>query len=405
MANLSALKRFNLDEVFWFQEGPGVRKWQFTDSGIKLLNVANIEKNRTINLGKTDRHLDFKEVEDRYSHFLLDAGDLVIASSGISFDDDGMLRTRGAFVEERHLPLCLNTSTIRFKSKPEISDLGYLQHWLDSREFREQITKRVTGSAQQNFGPSHLKEIKITLPPIPEQRRIAAILDQADALRAKRREALAQLDSLTQSIFVDMFGDAQTIFNKWPTKKLGEILDFLTSGSRGWAEYYSDCGALFLRIQNVCRDELRLEDVAFVNAPNSAEAKRTKVQEGDVLLSITADLGRTAVIPAGLGDAHINQHLSILRTSKVMPRYLSAFLTSPAGQREIHGRDKHGVKAGLNFDDIRSFRLPIPPEPLQCEFVQRTNFVTTQKIRYQQSLAELEGLFASLQHRAFRGEL
>ena len=95
-----------------------------------------------------------------------------------------MLRTRGAFVEERHLPLCLNTSTIRFKAKPDVLDLGYLQHWLDSREFREQITKLVTGSAQQNFGPSHLNAIKINLPPIIEQHRIAAILDQADALRA-----------------------------------------------------------------------------------------------------------------------------------------------------------------------------------------------------------------------------
>src|SRR5207244_718315 len=86
-----------LDDAFWFQEGPGVRKWQFRDSGVKLLNVANILKDGTLDLGRTDRYLGVDEVESRYKHFLVVAGDLVVASSGISFDHDGMLRTRGAF--------------------------------------------------------------------------------------------------------------------------------------------------------------------------------------------------------------------------------------------------------------------------------------------------------------------
>jgi len=282
-------------------------------------------------------------------------------------------------------------------------DTGYLVHYL--RTQKTHFQKLARGATIKGITRNVVSDLSIPLPSLPEQRRIAVILDQADALRTKRREALVQLDSLTQSIFIEMFGDAQIIFNKWPTKKLGEILDFLTSGSRGWAEYYADSGALFLRIQNVCKDELKLDDVAFVNAPDSTEAKRTKVQEGDVLLSITADLGRTAVIPAGLGNAHINQHLSILRTSAVIPKYLSAFLTSPAGQREILGRDKHGVKAGLNFDDIRSFRIPMPPQLLQHDFCQKVETVEKQRVLHQQALIELDSLFASLQHRAFRGEL
>lgn len=216
---------------------------------------------------------------------------------------------------------------------------------------------------------------------------------------------MAQFDSLRQSIFIEMFGDAQTIHEKWAVKPLGEMLEFLTSGSRGWAEYYSETGALFLRIQNVCCDELDLTDVAFVSAPDSAEARRTEVREGDVLLSITADLGRTAVVPPDIGKAHINQHLSILRTRAVMPRYLSAFLASPAGQRVVMGRNKQGVKAGLNFDDIRSFRIPVPPDSLQHDFVTMTEEVGRQRLIHHQSLKEIDCLFSSLQHRAFRGEL
>ena len=117
---------------------------------------------------------------------------------------------------------------------------------------------------------------------------------------------------------------------------------------------------MFLRIQNVGRNKLLLDDTAFVRAPDTAEARRTQVQSGDVLLSITADLGRTAVIPKGIGRAFINQHLAILRLNDVDPHFVSAFLASPAGQVQIGGMNRQGVKAGLNFDNIRSILRPPP---------------------------------------------
>ena len=273
----------------------------------------------------------------------------------------------------------------------------------------EEITAGVKsaahGVAMLHMTKGGIEAWPIPLPPLAEQRRIAEVLDRAEALRAKRSKALAQLDSLTQSLFLDLFGDHATILQKWPTKKLGELLDFLTSGSRGWAEYYSESGDLFLRIQNVRRDELLLDDIAYVKAPDTAEAKRTRVQAGDVLFSITADLGRTAVVPDGIGPAFINQHLSILRTKALIPRFLSAYFASPVGARQVSGRNKHAVKAGLNFDDIRSFVIPVPPISLQREFARRVTAVEALKMTQRTSLAELDALFATLQHRAFRGEL
>ncbi len=289
--------------------------------------------------------------------------------------------------------------------RPETARLltGYLYHFLQTRVSR--LRARSQGMAQGVITREMLQDIAIPLPPLPEQRRIAEILDKADALRSKRRAALAQLDTLTQSIFLDLFGNHTTILNKWPTKRLGELLEFLTSGSRGWAEHYAESGDLFLRIQNVRRDELLLDDIAYVKAPDTAEAKRTRVQPGDVLLSITADLGRTAVVPEGIGPAFINQHLSILRTKALVPRFLSAYLTSPVGQRQVLGRNRQAVKAGLNFDDIRSFVVPVPPIELQRDFTRRIAAVEALKTPHQTSLTELDALFSSLQHRAFRGEL
>ncbi len=198
--NSSSWKPLPLPDCYWFQEGPGVRNWQFTDKGVKLLNVGNIEKNGFLNLGKTSKYLAEEEAYGKYKHFLVDPGDLVIASSGITFDQDGLLRTRGAFVSQRDLPLCMNTSTIRFKAIEGVSDLCFLWVWLGSTEFRSRITRRVTGSAQQNFGPSHLKSLAITLPPFSIQEDFATRVEAVGQLRSVQQAQQDELDSLFASL-------------------------------------------------------------------------------------------------------------------------------------------------------------------------------------------------------------
>jgi type I restriction enzyme, S subunit len=294
-----------------------------------------------------------------------------------------------------------SVAAIRPDAREVLSDYLY-------RVMSTQVGRLRSGSqglAQGVITREMLADLRVAVPPLDEQRRLAAILDQADALRAKCRHALAHLAALNQSIFLDMFGDRRAIMAKWPTKSLGELLQFLTSGSRGWAKYYSDSGQPFLRIQNVRRDALVLDDIALVDAPDTAEAKRTTVKPGDVLLSITADLGRTAVVPADLGTAFINQHLSILRTSSVAPEYLSTFLASEAGQAQILGRNRQGVKAGLNFDDIRSLEIPLPPRELQEEFVNLVHSIRKQRDAMTDMAARSEDLFRSIQARAFVGQL
>lgn len=242
--------------------------------------------------------------------------------------------------------------------------------------------------------------LKVEVPSPGEQRRIAAILDHADALRAKRRQVLIHLDALTRSLFYNMFGSQD-----WPREALGDRLQFLTSGSRGWAKYYASTGDKFIRIQNVKGGYLEQTDMAYVIAPDSAEARRTAVQAHDVLLSITADLGRTAVVPDDIGRAYISQHLALLRAPSLTPRYLADFLASPAGQREILGKNRGATKAGLNFDDVRSVSVPVPPADLQARYAEQVERVDTQRGGALTAQAAWDQLFASLQASAFRGEL
>ena len=182
----------------------------------------------------------------------------------------------------------------------------------------------------------------------------------------------------------------------WQTKPLGELLSFLTSGSRGWAKHYSDSGDIFLRIQNVGRNQMLLDDVAFVDAPDSAEARRTRVEPGDVLLSVTADLGRTGVVPEGIGRAYINQHLVILRVTGIHPPFLSAFLASPEGQKQVMGRNRHAVKAGLNFDDVRSFNIPLPPLAEQRRIAEVLDRAEALRAKRRAALAQLDSLIHSV---------
>jgi type I restriction enzyme S subunit len=280
-------------------------------------------------------------------------------------------------------------------------DSHYFSHYFRTPEYRHTISNLAAGANINNLRNEHLSDLRIPLPSLDEQKRIAAMLDKADELRRKRRESITALDSLTHSIFLDLFGDPVTNPFGFKTIDLGSQLDFLTSGSRGWAQYYSDEGSLFLRIQNVCSGQLQLDDVAYVNAPDTAEAKRTLVQAGDVLLSITADLGRTAVVPVGIGSAYINQHLAILRSSSINPTYLAQFLLTDAGQRQFGMLNKSAVKAGLNFSDIRSVNILLPPKDLQEEFAKRCTAIQTQRERLLAAQSETENLFTALQQKAF----
>lgn len=281
----------------------------------------------------------------------------------------------------------------------------YLYHFLRRPETVDRVSALSVGINLPRISPRTLITLPVPMPPLEEQRRIAEVLDRADALRAKRRASLAQFDALTQSIFLDMFGDERDVLKRWTTVKLGVIADFLTSGSRGWAKHYAVRGSLFLRIQNVQYDRLILDDVAFVEAPNTAEARRTRTRDGDVLLTITADLGRTAVVPQTVAGAFINQHLALIRSSAIVPRFLSAYLSSPSGQAQILRSNRQGVKAGLNFDDVKALTLPFPSLALQNRFAGLADNVDAVRRSFERAANETDALFTSLQHRAFRGEL
>jgi len=381
------------DSGTWGDEAP-------EGAGFPVLRSSNIQGGR----------LDLSEVawrlipEANTARRLLQSGDLLITKSSGSPD---LIGKCCQFTQpEGGTKFYFSNFTLRLRADHNRADSRWLFFWLSSPRGRAVLAAmNTTTSGLRNLNIGLYLSQLVPAPPVTEQRRIAAVLDKADTIRRKRQQALQLTDELLHSAFLDIFGDPITNPKGWGSDLLGNRLTFLTSGSRGWADYYSKSGRLFLRIQNVGRNRMLLDDVAYVQPPDTTEAQRTLVRPGDVLLSITADLGRTAVVPEGLGPAHINQHLALLRPTSVEPVYLAAYLASAGGQTQLLKRNRQGVKAGLNFDDIRSLRVLLPPRERQQSFAEFQRSVEKLKTRYADVTEETQQLFHSLVQRAFCGEL
>ena len=220
---------------------------------------------------------------------------------------------------------------------------------------------------------ANLLQIEIRVPDMDIQQNIVSVLDKICYLIELRQKELYNLDQLVKSRFIEMFGNPKSNPNSYPISQLSEHIKFLTSGSRGWAQYCVDNGSeWFITIKNVKDCRISIDNMQPINAPDNAEAKRTKVQEGDLLISITADLGRTGVVTKEIADhgAYINQHLTCIRLNKEIlnPMYVAFFMESPAGKEQFESKNQSAVKAGLNFNSINSLRLLVPPLELQNQF-------------------------------------
>ena len=192
-------KLAKLSEYVFFQEGPGLRNWQWTNDGMKVINVKNILPDGSIDLSNSDRYISLEEFEQRYSHFAVENGDIVVASSGNTYGKVGRIYLH-------HLPLMMNTSVIRFQPlSPTNLNPDYLFSFLRSDLFRNQVESFVIGSAQPNFGPSHLKMMEIPVPPLPTQRKIAAVLSAYDDLIENNTRRIKILEEMASAIYREWF--------------------------------------------------------------------------------------------------------------------------------------------------------------------------------------------------------
>lgn len=250
--------------------------------------------------------------------------------------------------------------------------------------------------------------LPLLLPPLPEQKRIAAILDAVDALRAKRRESIEQLDSLTQSTFLEMFGDPVMNPKGWEVKAFENVCNKITDGEHGTVERV-DQGVLYLMARNIAvSGDIDLTNVSFIkDVDHQRIVSRCNPEVDDILLvCVGATIGKTALVPAGL-DFSLARSVALIKPDRALlaPSFLNQYLRSEPGQSQLFRSRNTAAQSGLYLGKIKKLELIVPPLDLQNRFASIVESIEQQKVRLKTHLAELDTLFASLQSRAFNGEL
>jgi type I restriction enzyme, S subunit len=355
-------------------------------------------------------------------------------------------------------PRAFSNHMTRLRVYPERIDPRYCAVWLHQLwrdgEFARQCNNHVS---QASISREVLRELEIPLPPLPEQKRIVEAIERLTARVGAARDRLANVPAILkrfrQAVLAvacsgrltedwreangqeggaaDLLRLTESVRSKegriprvagvpddldapagWSPAYFGNLLTLLTSGSRGWAEFYSDTGPLFIRSQDINTDALVLADMAHVDPPQSADRARTRAKRYDVLLTITgANVTKCAHISADLPEAYVSQHVALCRLAvPELSPFVHLWLTSPQHGRKVLLDNAYGAgKPGLNLDNIKEVPVALPSLSEQAEIVRRVDslmkLANTIEHRVAAAQARSDKLTQSILAKAFRGEL
>ena len=393
-------KKVKLNDICFFQEGPGVRKYQYCNEGIKLINVSNLV-NGEIDLSNSNRYISKEEAYGRYKHFLIDEGDLIIASSGIKVE---YLDKKVAFIKREHLPLCMNTSTIRFKVKDENElDIFYLSYFFKSKNFKNQISKLITGSAQLNFGGSHLKKINLFLPELSAQKKVSNLLLLIDNTIKNMRRKIMLLEQLKKSLFTSIFGDIKNNDKNWEIKKLGEVVQTQYGTSKKATSIVGEFP--ILRMNNITYSgEMDYKDLKYIELSDS-EKEKFLLKKGELLFNRTNSkelVGKTGLFNLDIPMVFAGYLIRIKPSNLIHSKFLLFFMNSEYMKKLLYNKAKNIVgMANINAKELEDFSIILPPIELQNKFAERVEKIEKLKFEIEKSIEEAQKLYNSLISKYF----
>ncbi|MBC5833799.1 restriction endonuclease subunit S [Flavobacterium sp. F372] len=302
-------------------------------------------------------------------------------------------------------PFKVKSSAMKIlKAVENKASLRYLYYKMQTISIDKDLHKR--------YWISKYSQIDIELPNLPTQQKIANILDKADELSQYNKQLIEKYEALTQSLFLDMFGDPVRNEKGWEKTELRNVTSKIGSGStpRGGKEAYHSEGISLIRSLNIYDNEFKYKNLAFINDDQAKKLKNVTVESNDVLFNITgASVCRCTVVPDEVLPARVNQHVSILRpiSEKLHPLFLSHLLISENIKNHLLGVGSAGgaVMEAITKEQLEKFKIPLPPIKLQIQFAERVAIIETQKQQAQEALVKSEALFQGLLQQAFNGEL
>ena len=276
--------------------------------------------------------------------------------------------------------------------------------------YEGQLAAKGTGTTFKAITQDVVKNLEIPVPPLSEQERIVArieeLFSQLDAGVETLKNTKAQLAVYRQAVLKEAFTGLSE------KKPIREMSSLVTSGSRGWAQYYADCGARFIRITDLTRNgiQLKKDSIQYVILPEKAEGKRSRLLDGDVLVSITADLGSIALVPENIDEAYINQHIAMIRFNNPSHgEFMAWYLRSEWGQKDLLKNKRGGGKLGLGLDDIRDTPVPVISDDTAQQIVayinNRLSVCENIEKTMENALSQAEAMRQSILKDVFEGSL
>lgn len=374
------------------------------EDGIPLVTSKNL-KNGKIDFS-TCTNISAEDHEQISKRSAVDDGDILYAMIGTIGNPVIVQGDRDFSIK--------NVALFKF-SKSQVFN-RYFYHLLGSSLVTQQFEKNARGGTQKFVSLGNIRALQIPLPPLEEQKRIAAILDKADAIRQKRKQAIELADAFLRSVFLDMFGDPVTNPKGWEQVPLSTLSDKILNGTtpKGGSDVYVEKGIAFLRSQNVWKKRIDLDDIVYLDDATHAKMSKSSLKHKDILITKTgrintenSSLGRAAIYRGKDDEANINGHVYLVRLKPDnVHEFIEFILTTKEYRDHIRAVCVGGIdKRQLNKNHIEELPIICPPSSEQQRFVKILH--QSQKVldNYKEQLVEAQNNFSALTQKAFSGQL
>lgn len=379
-------------------------------SNTLVCRMSNIRPDATFNILYNPKYLP-DTYANKYKDYLLKDGDIIIAMTDMA--SDSKILGVPTIVDTKGFNLLLNQRVGKLcKINFNKAHVPYLKKVLSRPELKSYYKRFSGGGLQLNISKSDILNIRIPLPSIDDQIRIAEVLTRAEKLIAKRKESISALDEFLKSTFLEMFGDPVRNEKGWEKKYLKSLTKKIGSGATpiGGDSSYKTEGISLIRSMNVYDNMFKYKDLAHIDEVQAEKLKNVIVEMDDVLLNITgASVCRCTLVPKDILPARVNQHVAIIRVkgNDLNSIFLSSLFTSNSYKQQLLkiAKQNGATREALTKDQIENLEILLPPLPIQNKFAAIVEKVEAMKVKYNESLVEMEKLYGSLSQRAFRGEL
>ena len=392
------MRMVELGSVCEIKNGYAFKSSEFKKSGTPLIRISSFD-NGPVYFDDKTVYVDSSYLKTK-SGFKVEKGDVLIALSGATTGKYGIYTGDEPSLLNQRIGLLKSGASEQMTDK-------FFYYYLSV--LKSEILRNAGGAAQPNISTKSISEFKIPLPPLDQQKKIAAILDAADAYKQKTKALIEKYDELTQSLFLDMFGDPVTNPKGWEIKSFEEMVSDdcpLTYGIVQPGDEVSD-GVPCVRPVDLTQQYVSVDNLKRIDLSISQKFKRTLLKGGEILLSVRGSVGVISIADSSLANSNVTRGIVPIWfdknvSSKLFFYYLYKSLPI---QRKLSELAKGATLIQLNLKDLRELNLIKPPLDLQNQFAERVQAIEAQKEQAQASLAQAEDLFNSLLQRAFKGEL